>query len=118
MPYQTLAILFGISHETARSYYGELLDMFCENVSGRLLYPLSAAQTKDITPEQFLADLPDILVVFDATGFKIKSKEDVLFARLLYSAYHHQSEAFVVLGTFMGGMVLFWHVIHNSTWDT
>lgn len=57
MPYQTLGRLFGISHETASTYYEELLDLFNEELVGRLLYPLSAEQTKEITPEEFQADL-------------------------------------------------------------
>jgi hypothetical protein len=68
MPYQTLGKLFGISHETASTYYEELLDLFHEELVGRLLYPLSADQTKEITPEEFEADLPDVLVIWDATG--------------------------------------------------
>lgn len=98
MPYETLGRLFGISHETACTYYEELLDLFYEELVGRLLYPLSATQTKEITPEEFQADLPDVLVIFDASGFMLKSKEDVLLSRILYSAYHHQSEGLVVFG--------------------
>lgn len=104
MPYQTLGRLFGISHETASTYYEELLDLFYEELVGRLLYPLSADQTKEITPEEFEADLPDVLVIWDATGFKLKSKEDVLLSRILYSAYHHQSEGLVVFGMYYGVM--------------
>ena len=98
MPYETIGILFGISHDTAHRYYGELLDLFCDYVVGRLLYPLSAQDTKDFMPDDFAKDLPDILVIWDATGFKLKSKEDVLLSKLLWSEYHRQSEAFVVFG--------------------
>jgi hypothetical protein len=51
-----------------------------------------------ITPEDFARDLPDIQVIWDATGFKMKSKENVLLSRVLYSAYHHTSEGFAVFG--------------------
>jgi hypothetical protein len=85
IPYQTLGRLFGISHETASTYYEELLDLFYEALVGRLLCPLSADQTKEITPEEFEADLPDVLVIWDATGFKLKSKEDALKE----STYNH-----------------------------
>ena len=104
MPYETLGRLFGISHETASTYYEELLDLFYEELVGRLLYPLSADETKKISPEEFQADLPDVLVIWDATGFKLKSKEDVLLSRILYSAYHHQSEGLVVFGMYRGGV--------------
>lgn len=103
MPYESLGILFGISHETARHYYMELVDLFCENLVGRLLYPRSAKDMKDLTPKEFADDLPDILVIWDATGFHLKSKEDVLLSKLLWSEYHHQSEAFVVFGEYL------WH---------
>lgn len=99
MPFETIGILFGISHDTAHRYYRELLAAFCENVVARLLFPLSKEETVDATPEDFRRDLPDILVIWDATGFKLKSKEDVLLSKLLWSEYHHQSEAFVVFGT-------------------
>jgi hypothetical protein len=102
MPYETLGRLFGISHETASTYYEELLNLFHEELVGRLLYPLSADETAKITPAEFRADLPDVLVIWDATGFKLKSKEDVLLSRILYSAYHHQSEGLVVFGTYCG----------------
>jgi hypothetical protein len=110
-PFETLGILFGISHETARTYYEELLDLFCENLLGRLVYPLSEAQTKGITPPEFCKDLPDILVIWDVTGFEINSKEDVLLSRLLYSAYHHCSEWFVVFGRCHGLSSFFWDIV-------
>lgn len=98
MPYETLGRLFGVSHETASKYYEELLELFYDDLVPRLLYPLSAAEIAEITPEEFHADLPDVLVIWDATGFKLKSKEDVLLSRVLYSAYHHQPEGLVVFG--------------------
>jgi len=53
MPYQTLGRLFGISHETSSTYYEELRDLFYKELVARLLYPLSADETKKITPEEF-----------------------------------------------------------------
>lgn len=111
MPFETLGILFGISHETARTYYGEMLDLFCENLLGRLVYPLSAAETKQITPAEFSKDLPDVLVIWDATGFDINSKGNVLGSRILYSAYNHHSQCFVVFGRCKGVLSFLWDIV-------
>jgi len=101
MPYESLGILFVINHETARTYHVELVDLFHECVVGRLLYPRSSKDMKNLIPEEFAKDLPDVLVIWDATGFELKSKEDVLLSKLLWSEYHHQSEAFVVFGEYL-----------------
>jgi hypothetical protein len=98
MPYETLSRLFGIAYGTVVNYYDEMLKLFYDHLVPRLLFPLSAAQTKDMTPDEFAKALPDILVIWDATGFKLKSKENVLLSRILYSAYHHTSEGFAVFG--------------------
>jgi len=97
-PFATLSLLFGVANSTVELYYNELLLLFYEVLVPRLVYPLSKAETVRITPEDFARDLPDIQVIWDATGFKMKSKENVLLSRLLYSAYHHTSEGFAVFG--------------------
>ena len=96
--FETLERLFGVAHGSVQNYYDEILDLFCNNLVPRLVFPLSKDEIVIMTPEDFRKDLPGILVIWDATGFKLKSKESVLLGRLLYSAYHHVPEGFAVFG--------------------
>jgi hypothetical protein len=80
MPFETISWLFGIGYGTAVNYYGEMLKLFFDHLVPCLLFPLSAAQTKGVTPEEFAKALSNILVIWDATGFKLKSKENVLLS--------------------------------------
>ncbi len=98
VPFDVLAIHFGVSGETAFNYYYEMLDLFTDKVTPLLLRPYTATELTDMTPPDFKADLPGALFIVDATGFRCKSREDVLLARILYSSYHHQPEANVLLG--------------------
>ncbi len=107
VPFEGLRIMFGVSTGTASNYYHEMLLCFHVHIVPRLLHPLSAAQIDAMTPQQVKDDLPGALLIWDATGFKLKSKENVALSRLLYSAYHHQSEAFCVFGNCRG---LLWSV--------
>lgn len=102
MPYETLGLLFGIDRDTVSKYYHETLKVFHKELVPRLLYPLSKEEIDVMTPPQVKEDLPGAIVIWDATGLKIKGKENVLLARLLYSAYHHSSEGFAVFGRWLG----------------
>ncbi len=37
-------------------------------------------------------------LIFDGTGFRLEKEKDVLLHRDLYSAYHKQTEGYIVLG--------------------
>jgi hypothetical protein len=98
VPFEGLRFEFGVSIGTASKYYYECLDSFHAHVVPRLLYPLQASKIDAMTPADFAADLPGCKVIFDLTGFKKKGKENVLLSRILYSAYHHQSEVGALFG--------------------
>lgn len=98
IPFEGLGILFGISHTSASNYYYETVDIFHETLVPRLLHPLSGSEIDAMTPADFKEDLPGARLIFDGTGFKMKSKENVLLSRLLYSAYHKQHEGQIVFG--------------------
>jgi hypothetical protein len=52
-------------------------------------------------PEEFKEKLPGAKVIIDLTSFQLKSKANAAAGRILYSAYHHRSEAgavFVIAG--------------------
>jgi len=102
VPFEGLRLQFGISIGSATNYYSECLDSFHAHVVPRLLYPLDAADIDATTPAAFAADLPGCKVIFDLTGFAKRGKENVLLSRILYSAYHHESE----LGALFGMHVL------------
>lgn len=98
MAYEMLGHLFGVHESTISNYYKEVTKIFHKNLMQRLVYPLSAEETARTTPEKFVEDLPGVVAIVDATGFKLNSKENCLLSRLLYSAYHHESEGFVLFG--------------------
>ena len=104
MPFEGLRLLFGISLGTAHNYYAETLQAFHKHLVPRLLRPLSAKEITRITPPEFAQDLPGAIFITDLTGFKCNSKKNVLLARILYSAYHHQHEKAAVFSKF--GVVL------------
>lgn len=100
-PFQGLRMYFGVSTQSAQNYYFECLDVFHANVVPRLVHPLMASQIRDMTPPDFARDLPNCLVIFDLKGFEKLGKENVLLSRLLWSAYHHRSEAGVLFGMYL-----------------
>ena len=51
-----------------------------------------------MTPADFKQDLPGAPLIFDGTGLEMKNKENVLLHRILFSAYHKQTEGQVVFG--------------------
>ena len=91
--YEALAIQFGIAQGTATNYYMEMLKTFNEYVVPRLLRPFTSAEIDQMTPADFKADLPGAMLIVDLTAFPTKNKENVLLSRILYSAYHHRTEA-------------------------
>ena len=97
-PFEGLGILFGISENTANAYYKEMLNWFHADVVPRLLRPLNARELDAVTPPTYKDMLPGAMMIWDATGFPINSKENVCLSRLLYSAYHHESEMFASFG--------------------
>lgn len=98
VPFEGLALQFGISTGTASNTYYEMLALFHEHIVPRLLSPLSGDQIDEMTPAQFKDDLPGAKFIVDLTAFPCKNKENVLLSRYLYSAYHHRTEAGAVFG--------------------
>lgn len=76
----------------------ETLEVYNEAIAPRLLFPWSGEKIDAMAPEEFKADLPGARLIFDGTGFKLKSKENVLLHRVLFSAYHKETEGQVVFG--------------------
>ena len=101
--FEALAILFGIAQGTASNYYMEMLKTFNEYVVPRLLRPFTGAEIDSMTPADFKADLPGAMLIVDLTAFPTKNKENVLLSRILYSAYHHRTEAAAVFCKEGGG---------------
>lgn len=99
-PYLGLAIFFGVSEGTSINYYEEVLGVYSEFITPRLLYPLSAAQITPMLSDEVKADLPGCLFVVDGTGLKKNSKENSLVQRIMWSAYHHGTEYSIVVSKF------------------
>jgi len=99
-PFEGLRILLGVSVGTALNYYTECLEVFHETGVPRLLYPRSGAEIDAMTPQEIKDALPGAKIIFDLTAFGWKSKENVLLARVLYSAYHHRPEGAAVFGEY------------------
>lgn len=114
IPYQGLAHFFGLSKSTAANYFDEMLEVCYDDVVPFLLHPLKAADIDAMTPSDFKRDLPGCKVVFDLTGFALKSKENVLLSRLLYSAYHHRSEAGALFGECIECFKLFDYLLYYN----
>lgn len=96
--FEGLSIFFAVARGTAHNYYLEILEIFHSEVVFLLVRPLSPDAILAMAPPHFVDDLPGALVVWDATGFAMKSSENVALSRLLWSGYHNRSEAFVVFG--------------------
>lgn len=101
VPFEGLRLEFGVSIGSADKYYKECLQAFHTHVVPRLLYPLSAKELDPMIPPEFAKDLPGCRVIFDLTGFALKGKENVLLSRILWSAYHHRSEAGALFGMYL-----------------
>lgn len=97
-PFEGLGILFGIATSVARAYYLEILEVFHDKLVPLLLAPLDSETLLSYVPEEFKEKLPGAKIIIDLTSFKLKSKENAVLGRILYSAYHHQSEAGAVFG--------------------
>lgn len=97
-PFEGLGILFGIATSVAWDYYLEILTVFHEHLVPLLLAPADGETLLTYVPEEFREKLPGAKVIIDLTSFKLKSKENAAIGRILYSAYHHQSEAGAVFG--------------------
>jgi len=98
IPFEGLRILFGVSFGTAVNCFDETLKAYNDHIVRRLLYPRSAGEIDGMTPQDFKQDLPGARLIFDGTGLKMKNKENVLLHRILFSAYHKQTEGQVVFG--------------------
>ncbi len=98
VPFEGLGILFGVSNISAANYYYETVVAFHEALVPRLVHPRSGDEIDSMAPPKFREELPGARLIFDGTGFRLKSKENVLLSRILYSAYHKQHEAQVVFG--------------------
>ncbi len=98
IPFEGLAIEFGIGKGTAEDYYYEMLDLFHENLVPRLLDPPDADTLDGWIDPIVKEKLPGAKFIVDLTSFRLKSKENATVSRILYSAYHHQSEAAAVFG--------------------
>ena len=101
VPFEGLRLEFGVSIGSANAYYYECLSAYHTHVVPRLLYPLMAHEIDAMIPPDFAKDLPGCRVVFDLSGLAMKGKENVLLSRILWSAYHHRSEAGSVFGTYL-----------------
>ena len=100
VPYELLALNFGVSESTARNYFNEMVDLFHVTLVERLMNSWTRAELESMMPDGFENDLPGAYLIFDGTGFTMENAENVLIHRILYSAYHHKPEAQVVFGTF------------------
>ena len=98
MPFRVLGILFGVSKSAAHNYYNEILDLIVKSALPLLVHPRSREELLAVASNKFKEDLPGALLIWDATGFRWQGRENVALSRLLYSAYHHQSEGLVLFG--------------------
>ena len=98
IPFEGLGIEFGIGKTTAEDYYYEMLDLFHKHLVQRLLDPPNGDVIDGWTNHDIKEKLPGAKFIVDLTSFRLKSKENAALARILYSAYHHQSESGTVFG--------------------
>jgi hypothetical protein len=109
IPFEGLRILFGVSFGTAVNCFNETLKAYNDHVTRRLLYPRSADEIDGMTPADFKQDLPGARLIFDGTGLEMKNKENVLLHRILFSAYHKQTEGQVVFGEWVLALAIECH---------
>jgi hypothetical protein len=99
MPFEGLGILFGTATSTAFNYYVEILDIFHDSLVPRLLRPFTEEEIDAVTPDEWKEKVPGAKFAVDLTAFGTKARENAVLQRLLYSPYHHQSEAGAVFGS-------------------
>lgn len=98
VPFEGLAIQFGIAVGTAHQYYKDVLNVFSKTLAPRLLDPPDAHALTGWTDKDIKVNLPGAMFIVDLTAFRLKSQENTAMGRILYSSYHHQSEAAAVFG--------------------
>ena len=97
LPFKELGYLYGCGKTSAKRWYGEILDLFCDVIVQNVFYPRSPDELRrmrsDLTKERF----PDLLAAIDATMWQMLKPENFLFNRLTYSAYKNYNALQVVM---------------------
>jgi hypothetical protein len=85
--FRELGFLYGCGKTTAKRWYGEILDMVCDEIVQKIFYPRSPDELRqmrsDLTKERF----PDLLAAIDATMWRMLKPENFLLNPLTCSAY-------------------------------
>lgn len=96
--FKEIGYLYGCGKATAKRYYSELVDVFCENIVPRLVFPRTPEELRLMASERTQERFPDLLAVLDATNWQQQKPENFLLNRLSYSAYKHFVAFQVLLG--------------------
>jgi len=97
LPFKELGYLYGCGKTTAKRWYGEILDLFCDVIVQNVFYPRSLEELRqmrtDLTKERFA----DLLAAINATMWQMLKPENFLLNRLTFSAYKHYNALQVVM---------------------
>ena len=103
--FEELGYQYGCGKETARRYFGELVEIFHKHFVPRLVFPRSLQELRAMSREEVLAQFPDLLAILDATNWEQLKPGNFLENRLSYSAYKHMTVFQVLLGEYTGCVV-------------
>ena len=87
--FKELGYEFGCGRDTARRYFREILDLFCQHLVPQLVFLRSPDELRQMMRPAVKEAFPDLLAILDATNWEQQKSENFLLNRLSYSAYKH-----------------------------
>lgn len=96
--FKELGYQYGCGRESARRYFLELMEIFCEHFVSRLVFPRPPEELCNMTRPEVRDKFPDLLAILDATNWEQLLPENFLENRLSYSAYKHMTVFQTLLG--------------------
>jgi hypothetical protein len=97
LPFKELGYLYGCGKTTAKRWYGEILDLFCDVIVQNVFYPRSPDELRQMRSDLTKVRFADLLAAIDATNWPMLKPENFLLNRLTYSAYKNYNALQVVM---------------------
>lgn len=96
--FRALGYEHGIGKSTAKEYFDEMRELFCEKLVPQLVYVRKPEDLTESMSEETKKVFPNLLYLIDATTFDIQKPKNFLMNRLSYSAYKGRNVFQVVFG--------------------
>jgi hypothetical protein len=98
--FKELGFQYGCGETTARTYFGEMLQTFCDNLVPHLVFPRTPDELRGMTKDEVSKVFPDLLAILDAENREILKVENFLKNRESYSAYQSLDAVQVLFGKY------------------